>query len=104
MEFLYFTTCPNWRTTLDVVYQMSLEFEVQPRILLINISDEEEARRRRFLGSPTVRVEGVDIEPGADDRSDFGLACRLYWAERGLSTEPEPRWLREAFEHPAQGF
>lgn len=38
----------------------------------------ENAERLRFLGSPTVRVNSVDVEPAARRRSDFGFACRTY--------------------------
>jgi hypothetical protein len=35
------------------------------------VRTEEEARRERFLGSPTVQVNGRDIEPQARGRKDF---------------------------------
>lgn len=46
-----------------------------------------------FLGSPTVRVDGRDVEPGADVREDFGLKCRLYRTEDGLTGTPAEEWL-----------
>ncbi len=42
------------------------------------VRNDEDARRLRFLGSPTIRVDGVDIEPGADERTDYAMSCRLY--------------------------
>ena len=42
-----------------------------------------DAERERFLGPPSVRVDGYDIEPGADARTDYGLKCRLYRTESG---------------------
>ena len=53
---------------------------------------------RRFLGSPTIRVNGRDIEPGADARSEFTLACRVYRTDSGFSGQPDDRWLRDALE------
>lgn len=52
--------------------------------------------RLRFLGSPTVRVEGRDVEPGAEVRTDFALSCRVFRTEGGAAGQPNPRWIREA--------
>lgn len=48
----------------------------------------EEAEAYRFLGSPTLRVDGRDIEPGADERTDFGFKCRVYRGAAGLRPTP----------------
>jgi hypothetical protein len=37
-----------------------------------------------------------DVEPGAEDRTDYGLTCRVYVGENGVSGCPDPGWLREA--------
>jgi hypothetical protein len=39
----------------------------------VTVATTEDARRRRFLGSPTVQIKGRDIDPSARERSDFGL-------------------------------
>jgi len=41
----------------------------------------------RFLGSPTVQAEGVDIEPAARERADFAMSCRVYSTPDGLPSE-----------------
>jgi hypothetical protein len=43
-----------------------------------------------------VRVDGVDVEPGADERRDFALSCRIYTGECGVAEQPEETWVREA--------
>ncbi len=100
-ELLYFEGCPSWRTTLDLIVESGRDIDVQPRIFLVAMADEVEARRRKFLGSPSVRVDGVDVEPGADERSEFALACRIYRGEAGASKQPESCWVRESLEHAA---
>ena len=62
----------------------------------VDVPDSEAAAAQRFLGSPTIRVNGRDVEPGADERSDFVLSCRLYRTESGVSGQPDERWLRDA--------
>jgi hypothetical protein len=49
-----------------------------------------------FLGSPTVRVDGVDIDPSAAERADFGVKCRLYRSDHGQSPLPPEEWIAAA--------
>jgi hypothetical protein len=47
-------------------------------IRTIEIATEEQARRLRFPGSPTLRVDGVDVDPSDDRSARYAVACRLY--------------------------
>jgi hypothetical protein len=56
----------------------------------VEITSPEDVERRRFLGSPTVLVDGVDIDPGARHRTDFSYSCRMY---SGVSGQPPEEML-----------
>lgn len=56
---------------------MLAELGVQAEVSELEVRDREQAERPRFLGSPTVRVDGIDVEPGAHARRDYGLSCRM---------------------------
>jgi hypothetical protein len=75
---------------------------LQPTIDLVEVADPEAAVRLRFLGSPSVRVDGRDVEPGADARNDFALTCRVYRGKQGQSGQPDERWVREALRDAAR--
>jgi hypothetical protein len=62
----------------------------------VEVHDAEAAQRLRFLGSPSVRVDGRDVEPGAEARTDYDLSCRVYRRESWFSGQPEERWARDA--------
>ena len=96
VDILYFDECPNHEAALALVERIAAELAVEPEIHVVEIPDAEEARAMRFLGSPTVRVDGRDVEPGADARTDYVLACRVYQGERGFSGQPDERWVRKA--------
>lgn len=64
-----------------------------PDVQLRRVESAEDAVAARFLGSPTIRIDGVDIEPGAGQRSDYGLKCRLYRTADGLQGTPPDEWL-----------
>jgi len=96
VEILYFDDCPNWSTAASAVDQAARELGVAVDIRLERVGSEDEAERLRFLGSPTVRVDGRDVEPGAEERRAFALACRIYRTEEGFAGVPPESWLRAA--------
>lgn len=56
----------------------------------------EQAEQARFLGSPTVRINGVDVDGSAVGRTDYGLKCRLYVTPEGRQHAPPEAWIRAA--------
>jgi hypothetical protein len=101
VEILYFDGCPSHEAARELVERVAAELDIEPETDLVEVCDPESAVRLRFLGSPTVRVDGRDVEPGAEKRGDFILACRVYRTERGLSGQPDPGWVREALTEAA---
>ena len=78
IEVLYFEGCPNLGRTLELARSVAEELGVDADVLEVEVRDQEEAERLGFLGSPSVRVNGMDIEPGADARTEFAVSCRVY--------------------------
>jgi hypothetical protein len=95
VEILYFEGCPNHEPTRALVERLSRELAIDPEIRMVEVPDAEAALSLRFLGSPTVRVDGRDVEPGAEQRNEFMLACRVYRTESGFGGLPDERWLRD---------
>lgn len=96
IELLYFDGCPSHAELRDrlprVLEQAGVEASIEEQL----IDSEERARRERFLGSPTLRIDGHDIDPIAEDRHDYGLRCRLYLTEQGLQRTPPDARITEA--------
>jgi hypothetical protein len=65
-------------------------------VVVRRVETPEEAESEHFLGSPTVRVDGDDVDPTANGREEFGLECRLYRTEEGLVGTPPEEWIRAA--------
>lgn len=101
VEILYFTGCPNYEQARAMVERVSEELRLEPQLRLVDVADTDAAKRLRFLGSPTVRVGGRDIEPGAEQRDTYMLACRVYRTDAGPAGQPDERWLREALQREA---
>jgi hypothetical protein len=96
VELLYFDGCPNHEALVPHLEQLLRSALAATQIALRKVSDDEAAQRERFLGSPTVRVDGRDVEPGAEGREDFGLKCRLYRTPGGLRGAPLDEWILDA--------
>ena len=102
VEILYFESCPNHEPALMLVERLARQLRIEPEIRLVEITDPDAAVELRFLGSPTVRVDGVDVEPGAEERHDFALSCRIYCSEGGVAEQPDARWVRDALAEAAK--
>ena len=98
IELLTFEECPNAQAARELVDRVVAESCVEVEIANVNVADSQAAERLRFLGSPTIRVDGRDIEPDADERTEFALACRIYRANERIAGVPGDRWLRDALE------
>ncbi len=102
IEILYFDGCPNHEHLLLHLPRLLKHEGIHAEIVRRNIPDDEHAQRERFLGSPTIRVHGRDIDPGAANRDDYGLKCRIYQTPAGLTGLPPDEWIVDAIaEHQA---
>ena len=96
IELLYFDDCPSHQSLLPRLRELVADAGITDEVRLRRVESEAAAVAERFLGSPTVRVDGVDVEPNADTRDDFGLKCRLYRTPEGLQGTPRPEWIASA--------
>lgn len=96
IEVLYFDGCPSHEALLPRLRELLARACVDAVIELVRVEDADAAERARFLGSPTVRIDGEDVEPGAAERTDFGLKCRLFATPDGLRGMPAEEWVLAA--------
>jgi hypothetical protein len=77
---------------------------LNPRHVVVReIDDYAQAELEGFAGSPTVRVDGRDVQP-PDEAEPPGLTCRVYYLRSGrVSPTPDPADLREALERAVAG-
>ena len=82
IHFLWWEGCPShpeaWQRLQHVLTELHIEAEIER----VEITTDEQAIQWRFPGSPTIQVNGTDIDPkGAEQPSR--LTCRLYFKEDG---------------------
>lgn len=103
IEFLYFEGCPAHEEYLPRLRELLARIAQGEELQLRCIESVDDAVAERFLGSPTVRINGVDVDPGAADRSDYGLKCRLYAGGGKLVSAPADELVISAVRAAAAG-
>lgn len=91
IEVLYFEGCPNHKPTVDRLRAVLIDEGLPAFISEVEVSDKSAALDLGFPGSPTIRINGIDIDPDASDDQQPAFACRRY--EGGL---PSREMIRAA--------
>jgi hypothetical protein len=103
IEVMYLAGCQNHEPTLRLVREILLQEGLEAEVSEIRIEDNRMIQETAFPGSPTVRINGRDIEKDIGLGGVAGLSCRTY--RENHVTQPLPgramilRALREAEEH-----
>ena len=98
VELLFWDGCPSHPQALAELRDAMADLGLDPDTVIVReVDTDERAGRERFVGSPTVRVDGEDIEPPRDEPT--GLTCRVYRLRDGrYSPTPDPATVRAALE------
>ena len=99
VEVLITPDCPHRDAALALARRVCEPLGGRADIQVIQVPDQSAAERLRFLGSPTIRVDGRDIEPGAEWSVEVVHGCRLYQGAHSLHGLPEEAWLRQALKN-----
>ena len=66
--------CANTPPTISRIEDIAKELGVPIHIEKMRITTQEEASRNKFFGSPTVQINGIDLDPEKRERAAYGLA------------------------------
>ena len=96
VELLWWEGCPSHPETLRDLRNVLREEGVDADVELVEVEGDEQAERRRFPGSPTIRLDGEDAFP-AQPGEPFSLTCRIYRLRDGrISPTPDVEDIRDA--------
>ena len=96
VELLFWEGCPSYPKALSELRAAMADAGLDPNaVILREVPTDADAEREHFVGSPTIRIDGVDIQP--PNGEPFGLTCRIYHRRDGrISPTPDPGDVREA--------
>lgn len=96
VDLLWFSDCPNHPAARRMLRDVIDEIVPGTPIHELDATDPAIAERVRFPGSPTIRVDGRDVEPSFVDPGDYTPRCRLYRTDSALRGLPDRRWIEDA--------
>jgi hypothetical protein len=98
VEFLYWEGCPSHPEARELLEEVLEARGVDVTVDVREVRTQEEARALGFPGSPTIRVDGRDVDPaGAEDPPS--LSCRIYHLPNGrVSPVPTREQIEEAMQ------
>jgi hypothetical protein len=101
VSFLYYEECPSHDLALERLREVMAEEGIFREVEVYKVETEDQARELRFVGSPTIRVDGQDIDPPGDSR--YHLTCRAYRLEDDrISPLPSKDMIRRALRSVAK--
>jgi hypothetical protein len=96
VEFLWFDGCPNHEAARALLDEVIAEVAPGTPVEDIDASDPAVAEAVRFPGSPTIRVDGRDVDPSFIEPGDHTPRCRVFWTPVGLRGVPPREWIEAA--------
>ena len=84
IELYYFEGCPSYHKALENVRQALRLEGLFEEVALIPVGSDAAAQANKFMGSPTIRIDGIDVEGPQADEKGYGFGCRIY-ADNGSS-------------------
>ena len=94
IELLYFDGCPSWRSGLQNLHSALKANGLDASVELVQVMDNDNAARKKFIGSPSFRINGVDLWD--EEREVYSMSCRVYATPEGIKGSPSVSMLREA--------
>jgi hypothetical protein len=95
IEVLYVPDCPNHAVALERLREVLPAESFEKHVSEVLVNDAAMAQALKFPGSPTIRVNGHDVDPQTERAASFGIMCRLYSDGMGA---PSKQSLRAAIE------
>ncbi len=95
IELLYSSKCPNHDEALQNLIRVLKRNGWPAGIHSVEIKDLNQAKKVKFLGSPTIRVNGQDLEKDVEKAGNFSLDCRTYLIKGKSTSVPTEDFIEE---------
>ncbi len=92
IEFFYFEGCPSYKKALDHLKEIINEENIEADLELIRVDSPEDAQKVGFQGSPSIKIDGQDME---GKEGGISFTCRIYNIDGALTGIPSKEYIRE---------
>ena len=98
IELFYFGGCPSYIAAANNVREALRLEGIAGDVELVPVENDADAQTMRLIGSPTVRIDGRDLEGAEADDRGYGLGCRIYQDEQSIAGWPSIALIRRALQ------
>ncbi|MBV8359480.1 MAG: DUF2703 domain-containing protein [Deltaproteobacteria bacterium] len=98
VELLHIVGCPHTEATRRLLDETLQELGLVCDIEEIEVSDSSQAEALNFPGSPTIRIDRIDVETGMLRENRHGLSCRIYVIDGNAHGVPTREMIRRAIQ------
>jgi len=95
-ELYYFKDCPSYQTAAANLKTALRAEGLSDNVEMVEVTSEQDAQRKRFIGSPTIRIDGVDLEGPEAEAKGYGYGCRVYSESGHMAGWPSIEQIRSA--------
>ena len=96
VEVLIFEGCPHGRSAVSLARKVVERSCPTAEVRVLYVEDADTAARMKFLGSPSIRVDGLDIEEARRDEQSLSYSCRVCRIDGVSAGVPSEEMLRRA--------
>ena len=93
IDFMYSKTTGRGKEAEEALAQAIEATEADAEIVYTEVTDSEDAKTRKFLGSPSIRVNGVDVEYGEREPDEYQAGTRYYNSPAGWKPFPHAKMI-----------
>ncbi len=97
-ELYYYYDSPSYLRALDNLKEAQRLEHFPEQVDMIPVTSETDAQSKRFIGSPTIRIDGVDVEGPEAEKRGYGFGCRVYTANGSIAGWPSIERIRQALQ------
>ena len=98
VELYYFDGCQSWqRARENLKHALQLE-QISAQVETILVADSADVQLKRFIGSPTIRIDGIDIEGPVAETRGYAYGCRVYTDGTRTAGWPSVNQVRRALQ------
>lgn len=80
--------CPTHPAAVKLIKHVLAAEGIATRIHEVLVTDERMAGELKFVGSPTIRINGRDVAGKSQTAMNFALTCRLYPGSKQIGLPP----------------
>lgn len=98
VEVLFIEGCAGKDNAEDMVKCLAAELGIHEttQFIMTKVTTYSQAEALKFPGSPTIRVNDVDVEPDFERYTEFGLNPRTYRFQGKEADYPDPKWVKDS--------